>query len=445
MLESRALVLALCVFASGAAAQDRLLTDSELVTPMDTAVTTERPAWAEWVHAHAHPIRSLTSTDYSDLEFLRPLLTGKRIVQLGESGHSVAEFGRMKVRLVKFLHERLGYDVIAFESGLYDCGHANAQAASLSGETLMRHCVFPVWYTTDVWGLGEYIKSTRATAHPLMLAGFDMQVSSRDGWSGRDSLLRDAILDIDAGLAHRIFVADSTIRALALAGDSVSRKHLIAYTDTVLPLYDSANVMLSQRHLHPFARRVAASAAAALRQRQMETIPDSNSFLVRFTTNNRLRDAAMATNLDFILREQYPRAKVITWAHNTHVRHDGAAVGPAGIRDNVNMGSWVAAAHRAELYTIGFYMYRGRTAFSNGQEFDVRRGEPGSLESILFRGRKKFELIDFSRAVESPGTSWMFQPIKTKIWGGNDEEMTVRDQYDAVLFIDRVTPAVTSN
>lgn len=35
---------------------------------------------------------------------------------LGEASHGVAESNWAKVRLIKFLHQQLGFDVVAFES-----------------------------------------------------------------------------------------------------------------------------------------------------------------------------------------------------------------------------------------------------------------------------------------------------------------------------------------
>lgn len=45
----------------------------------------------DWLNKHSHTIESLTSENFNDLQFLPPLLEDKRIVQLGESAHGVAE------------------------------------------------------------------------------------------------------------------------------------------------------------------------------------------------------------------------------------------------------------------------------------------------------------------------------------------------------------------
>ena len=86
----------------------RLLTDAELAPAPDSAPPAVDPAAAAWVRANARPVRSLGARETSDLAFLAPLLAGKRVVQLGESGHGVREFDLAKVRLIRHLHEALG-------------------------------------------------------------------------------------------------------------------------------------------------------------------------------------------------------------------------------------------------------------------------------------------------------------------------------------------------
>ena len=84
-----------------------------------------------WLQSHAHPL-ALEAENFDDLEFLRPLMEGKRIVQLGENTHGVREYNLLKARIVRFLHQELGYEVLAFESALYQCYDANLTADEAS-------------------------------------------------------------------------------------------------------------------------------------------------------------------------------------------------------------------------------------------------------------------------------------------------------------------------
>jgi hypothetical protein len=74
-----------------------------------------------YLKKHAIPVRSIDAEDgnSADLEPLREVIGNRRIVMLGESTHGDGATFAAKIRLIKFLHERMGFDVLAFESGFY--------------------------------------------------------------------------------------------------------------------------------------------------------------------------------------------------------------------------------------------------------------------------------------------------------------------------------------
>src|SRR3569833_356311 len=136
--------------------------------------------WVDYVKANMKPLRTVDplDTNYSDLSFLQGYLQGRDIVELGESGHGVAEFSQAKIRLIKYLHEQLGYDVMAFESSILSTYLATEKQAQWTPQELMQNSVFAVWSTTDVQELFSYIRLTQTTTQPLVLAGFDVQFTT---------------------------------------------------------------------------------------------------------------------------------------------------------------------------------------------------------------------------------------------------------------------------
>src|SRR5262245_51557891 len=60
-------------------------------------------------------------TDFSDLEPMAEAIGDARIVALGEINHTDGATLVMRNRVIRFLHERMGFDVLAWEAGLVGC------------------------------------------------------------------------------------------------------------------------------------------------------------------------------------------------------------------------------------------------------------------------------------------------------------------------------------
>ncbi|WLR43376.1 erythromycin esterase family protein [Bacillus carboniphilus] len=127
----------------------------------------------------ANEIKSidLQSSDYSDLHFVKEVLKDKRVVMLGESSHGVSEYSLIKSRLIKFLHEEMDYNVVAFESGLAEVGITNEKLDEVGPRTAMKNSLIPQWHTDNVLNLLNYIDELKNSEEPIHIAGFDMQVS----------------------------------------------------------------------------------------------------------------------------------------------------------------------------------------------------------------------------------------------------------------------------
>ena len=99
----------------------------------DSSSPTEQdePAEVEWLEDNASPISvSPSVTDFSDLAGFRDAIGSSRVVLLGEQSHGDGTTFLAKTRLIQFLHQELGFDVLAFESGLFDLKKTGQRASS---------------------------------------------------------------------------------------------------------------------------------------------------------------------------------------------------------------------------------------------------------------------------------------------------------------------------
>lgn len=419
------------------------LTGGQSVVDSEMTAEQEAQVFSDWIREHHQPIRSLTAEATDDLDFLEPYLRGKRLVQLGEMAHGVAELNALRTRLIKYLHEVLGYDVIAFESSVFECAYL--ETSDLSARDKLLASLFGVWHTEEVLALFEYVQSTQTTDRPLHLVGFDVQISSLSTAAAlRPQFLKDVVSKVDVDYGNRVFELDTEVLngiAASAADGSYWDEHgpgMVAEYEALVTFLDAhMETLLAQFPETPqlplLTRQTAWSTARYVQALQAD---DFASYLA-------IRDQSMADNVDFILDRLYPGAKVVLWAHNAHIRYaNEQVVGNAAWQGQKTMGAWIAERHPGEVYTIGGYAYSGQVAQNDQQVIEIPAAMPGSLESILHQASEEILFVDFSRQVQEAGNGWMFREIPAHEFADvfAPLKMVPRDQYDAVLFIEKVTP-----
>lgn len=383
--------------------------------------------WRRYILAQHQPIRSLVSDDFSDLTFLEPLLRGKRVVQLGEYMHGVAEFNWLKVRLVKYLHQKLNYSVIVFESPMTACDAADRLVNIAAAETVLKDCLYGIWHSPEIVPLFEYAASVRKSIQPLSIAGFDIQdLSVEVGVRFKE------LLDASAPhLAEHVFEREATLieRFHKRRLSETDRKQLQFFYSQVAKDLTAQKVTLESKFPNPpykvkMAIQEARSRIELLNQMSSDWLAASN-----------FRDKAMADNLEFLLDTVYRDRKVIVWAANGHIAYESESDdGPDP------MGSWLAKKRRQEIYSIGFYMGRGVTSMNNRKLIRWSLSDKDVLVSIMANAGRKMSFIDFANATRSSGSEWMFTPIIGRDWLMGGYSIIPQRMFDAAIYIDQVTP-----
>ena len=400
-----------------------------------TAAPRVRPEWREGIRANHAPLLSLDAASPAvDLAFLGRVLAGKRLVALGESGHGVSEFSRAKLRLVKFLHEALGYDVIAFESSLYECFAADREAALRSPEETLAASLFGVWQCREVLDLIAYIKSTKATARPLVLAGFDIQISSARGVEGRPAAFRQAVSLLDPAYAATVEREDALFLRhchdpawIAARG----ARFKAFYANLAWWLRSNLKALAA-------ARRGSTGEALALLHtaRSMGAFIDELAASGAARTN--ARDKGMADNVAALADEIYPGRKIILWGHNLHFQRDAReAQGGDSLR---TMGWWLSRTRPGDVYAIGLFCGRGRASWNDRTAYALSPLRDDSLEAVLMSAGRPSLFVDLAGAARNLANGWIWTRVPAKDWGFFDVALTPGARFDAILFIRDVTP-----
>ncbi|MFK8015405.1 MAG: erythromycin esterase family protein [Gammaproteobacteria bacterium] len=422
-----------------------LLTDAQLRTPVDASSALVDDDTATWFAQNAKIIRSLTADDdFSDLVFLRESIENKSLVMLGESSHGVREFSQAKIRLIKYLHEEQGFNVLAFEGGLFDCENAQRRLESNQPAGALRSCLFGVWQTAALAELFDYLVATQSTSTPLRITGFDVQASG-EAFALRAGATAALVGKVSpdyaeevVGLEREFAQLTSAARAASTATDGA-----IGRLGAQLPVFRNAYLLLADYLL---ANQSVITADGEFSERDVliaaqyaRTSPDyaqqiSELFFVE--QGGRARDRGMAANLIALSTRIYPNERIIGWAHNAHLRHQGT-----GFLPDANMGALVHAELASRLYTIGFYMYRGQHAFNDRSLQQVSAPVNFSLESIFYSRRLSWLFLDIENATrDDAGAAWLTQSTPTWAWGSWQVPLILHQEYDGVVIIDTVTP-----
>lgn len=387
--------------------------------------------WIEWIRANYHYISSIQSESYLDLQFFKKLLADKKIVQLGESSHTTTEFSSAKVRLIKFLHEEMGFDVIAFESPIFECFYA--QLTGGSPTNMMKNSIFYIWWSYEVLELFEYISKTRNSSHPLIITGFDIQISYRANYKA--TFMKNFFAKINAELGAQIYDLETKFK-LGLVNstnkDSVSNSYQ-NLLNSLNENWQSLAYKYSNNLTIPLMAKL--SIISQIKLIEMK-------FSGNLVAQTKIRDKAMADNLLSLIEDVYKNKKIIVWAHNTHIMHDHKSC-EISYMPNVNtMGYYIYQSYKQQLYTIGFYMYRGSSlTWPAKTQIRVKPSTSENIEAILYQTRKKFAFVDMEDVKNVDGNSWIFNEMKAKYWGGPSDEIFIpRNQYNGIFYVDETHP-----
>ena len=372
--------------------------------------------------------------DYTDLAPLRQSLAQTTIVGLGEPIHFDGSTFKAKVRLIKFLHQELGFSVIAFESGFYDCYKAwqEIQAGKPAIEAA-RKSLYPFWISTETEELFKYIDKQKNTDKPLILAGIDCKFS---GSYSDQNLLPDLQQYLRA--TNSALVQD-TARWRAF---STSLKRAIHISDYFTKPTAADTLVLNNALRAILAELKGKAALPATRpQEQLFWQQFCRSSLAEIAKKfsksaEQVRDRQMGDNLVFLQRELYSGRKIMVWAASSHLVHDGDNIERKFFHQNLRLGDYIKQAYGEHYYHIGFTGYRGN--FGKLLFFhvlNVKKHRPASIEQLLSQTKQPFLFIDFHKPTLP---QWLQDPLIAMPLGYKETSMKLPLVMDGLFYTEAV-------
>jgi len=399
-----------------------------------------------------------------DYDGLIELIGTRRIVLIGEATHGTHEFYRERARITARLIEECGFEAIAVEADWPDAYrvHRFLQGRSedrTAGDALGDFRRFPswMWRNADVVAFLHWLRQ-RNDAYP--------DVRDKVGFFGLDLYGMRAAMEavvayldgVDAKAAevarHRYACFDAFPDDGSGYGNAVRHDPLAGCEEQVV----AQLIELHQRKAQLLAQdgwlaeedfffaeqnaRLVLSAERYYRHMYHGQVSSWN-----------LRDRHMANTLESLLvhlnREQ-GHAKVIVWAHNSHV--GDARATELGRRGELTLGQVVRQRHPRDAFSIGFTTHHGRvTAASEwsgpAERMRLRPALEHSYEHFLHEvGRPAFWIPADRNRLSLPtnllqraiGVVYRPETERTSHWFHAD----IAREFDAIIHVDE-TSALT--
>ncbi len=315
--------------------------------------------------------------NFEGFEQIKTEIGDAQIVMLGEQSHTDATTFETKIKLIKYLHQQMGFEILAFESSIYDCNRAWSMIQKGHDvKDALGKGIYSIWAGLEELNpLYQYVEQELELQNPLMIAGFDAQLI---GKLAADSFAIDltaylATFDDSSMYQEGIQQLQSFINA-SRRGKRIKKKKAhqnIAFLQKLTALIkNKQNNELSKFWL--------------------QTLESFEVFCSdsRLGTDN--RDQQMAENLIW-LKEKYPDKKIICWGATSHFLYNSSliklqdekmqkAVGDYYLNHSF-MGDYIKEKYGDEVYTIGFIAHEGSYGFNRTRS--IESASVNSLEYLI--------------------------------------------------------------
>ncbi len=373
--------------------------------------------------------------DFSDLMPLREILKGVRIVFLGEATHFDGTDFLAKERLIRFLHRDLGFDILAFEAGIYQMRLAwESFRAGVDPQKALSKGAFWMWaYSLQVEPLVRYVSHTLSTDRPLELAGIDYQIFSEELPQNLREFLKSN--DIVTPFADpnspesKILAAMSEVRFRTGQQKRPDSAMKVRFVEALVSTADKIGLLEPTREMM-FWQRVFVNMVPYTRGPVLRILDESELYSAR--------EPLMTENLIWMAKEYYPDRKIIVWCHSSHaLRAPNELAFNTGLQVTLADGVWKEFGE--EMYSIAPVSYEGK--HSGDGEFTVVTDQvpEAEFEELMAATGQTAALVDL-RKVEDHA-SWLGGPFVARPLCHVSVRSVWSHHFDAFLFLRTQEPS----
>ena len=410
-----------------------LLTSAVYAGPRRRAAAPPPPeAPAEWLAKHAIPLATTEATgNVDDLAPLAAIVGDAHVVGLGDPTHGMHEHFTAKLRIVQFLVQRMGFDVLAMEGSFPQFERINAYVQGGSGD--VKQLMLPrngeqlywFWDTEEFVAVVEWMRNynlTRGSKPAIEIVGADMY----DGATAANMVV-DYLKGIDP--AEGAAATDAYTCAHSWVSNEVCSSAL-SKTRTIAQ-------QIAAKESDDTARTSPRAFADALHL--------SNLVTQWLSGTGFMRDVAMGDNVAWAKDHRGSAQKVIYWAHNEHVTRGSSVY---GVITSFTAGSMLAQKFGSDYVNFGGAAGAGQflTQSRTGQRLtmpSLTPAGPDDYETFFHASRAPNIVVPLRDPHPFLGSPHHMREGGTGEYSdtapNGDFLVNLTSRFDAVVFIDQTT------
>ncbi len=404
---------------------------------------------SRWVKENFYRISTdPENDDFSDLQFLKKEIGSKTIVAIGEQTHEDGKSFEARSRLIQFLVEEMSFEVILFESGMFDVSYGAELYKETDSIQYLSNSLMSAWRDVEQHNkLFEYIHENNKLENPLLFGGFDCKFTSkyRKRYVGE---IDKALISCKADLTHtdykkyrnivRDFANARGIRSALPKLNKRAKKDFLVGSQWVQNMLEEAK--------HPFLQTIRSYDKGIAIYSELSLLKILLAKKKLYALNNQ-RDRLMAENLNYVLENDFKNKKVILFGATYHfIRNNHLILPndklPVPVNESTVMGDLLEKKYLKDIYVIGFTAYEGtygEVEKGNSGE-KIEPAKEGSLEHIIVKSDLKDGMLLLDPKEEKP--EWWYSNLTLRLF--LYESLTACEDWsevlDAIFFIKEMEP-----
>ena len=403
--------------------------------------------------------------DDSDLLPIKKKIEDAQIVVLGEISHDDGATLRAKSRLVKFLHEEMDFEILAWEDGFIDCFFMNdALKSDMSLKNAKKFMMTGGWCASEyVNPVFDYARKSWKTERPLIMAGFDLgrppgaaknylgvfdSIFAKAPWLKPADSIYSKIDTCTKGVGG--FIGNQFTKKFSKKGEKTVKFFICSLMDSLTTGKKSTEVFSKPEKLRYgyFLRSF------------FFDIELNHLIYQGDETYQIMRGKFMADRILWLVEKFYPDKKIIVWGTTAHFKKNAFLQTRLEYDQGMNdlsfynksavflhAGDYLNNYFGKKIYTIAFTTYQGEKGMIFPEDHPQKKDyeytdkiiepEPGSYEALAHETEEEYLFTDLRSLRKS---NWLSKEYVAYPFGYRKDKTRWCDLIDAFFFIDKMYP-----